>query len=236
MSLATLRTAFVDETGRTDLTKDQVIQFVNDGVRLLDRLTHFEKSDARAFIPVSSGDRKVTFSSDCRVIEKVWLVDKDDGRTEIVKSSYAELLAYYGNVEDVDPGTPEYYSPLVIRAHPESFDPSGAPFNEYSGYIDTEQSYHDIRGITFLPPVDGDYLIEVMGKFYSPSLSDTLADNWWSFNHHRAVVDAAKYVLESTYRNTEGMKDYMAALAPTITGIDYDLAEEEASDATRMEG
>ena len=236
MNIAGLRAAFVGETGRVDLSVDKVDKFINNGIRLLDEATHFAKTEARQFISVSAGDRKATFSSDCRSIGAVWVIDKIAGRTKLVRADYDKLLEYFGDVADVDPGDPEYYAALVLRAYPDTFNPAISPFDEYSDYIDTEADYHDIRGITFLPPTDEDRLIEIRGKFYSSTLDDTVTENWWSIYHERAVLDAAKYVLETTYRNTSGMADFSNALAPVLRAIDYDIAEDESAEITEMEG
>lgn len=236
MNIAGLRSKFISETGRVDLTQEQADEYINNGVRLLDEATHFAKTEARQFISVSAGDRKATFSSDCRSIGAVWVIDKVAGRTKLIRADYDKLMEYFGDVADVESGDPEYYAALVIRPYPDTFNPAIPPFDEYSDYIDTEADYHNIRGITFLPPTDEDRLIEIRGKFYSSTLDDTVTENWWSIYHERAVLDAAKYVLESIYRNRSGMADFSAAMSPVLRAIDYDIAEDESAEITEMEG
>lgn len=236
MPITTLRTLFKTTTGREDMADADIDKYINEGVKLLDMLSNFSKSPARYFTEISLGAYNVDFSSKCRVLKEVWIFEAGIGRTKLEKVDRVDLLSYYTLPSGVGKEKPKYYSPRIIRAHPDDFDPTDPPYNGYTEFIDTVVAYQNTEGITIMPPADKSYMIEVNGLFYSPELSGTVTDNWWSVNHERAVVDAGAYQYFSSLGNTEGMKDYLGRLVPVTTSIDHDAAEVEAIDVTRLEG
>ena len=237
MSLAEIRTEFIERSGREDLSNPEIDKFINDGIKTLDMLTNFEKAPARAFLVLSAGASAVNFSSECRLIKSVWVLEKQVGRFPLELVDPDALSEYYSRPSTVETGRPNYYSPRIIRAHPDTFDPSASPFIDYSEFIDTTTAYQGYRGITTMPPADKEYILEIKGKFFSPALVDTtMINNWWTVNQSEAVILGALYKYELRMRNTEGTKDHMNGLLPIITGLDLDIAEEEAANVSIMEG
>lgn len=238
MSLADLRAQFVSESGREDLSNPAIDRFINNGVRLLDRLSNFEKAPAVQRIILPANGKVVAFSSECRLIGSVFCIDSVDGRSPVTRKSYYEILSL--DTPDSTPGIPLYYAPSVLRAFPDSFDETDAAFVPYAAFIDANTAYQSYRGIHLSPLTDEEYLIEILGKFYSPTLVSggvaPVLDNWWSINNQQAIINAALYELQRSYKNTEGMNWAMSAIKETLIGLDYDDAEEESNDASVMEG
>jgi hypothetical protein len=236
MPLSDLRTDFIERTGREDLVSADIDKFINDGLKILDELSNFEKAPARAFPVLAANAYTVDFSSQCRLIKSVWVLEKQVGRFRLELVDEEELREFYSLPSTVEKGRPTYYSPRIIRAHPDTFDKGVSPYTDYTEFIDTTVDYKNYRGITVMPPADKEYVLEIRGKFFSPALTDSATDNWWSINHYDAVLLAALYKYELSMRNTEGTKDHMAGLLPILSGIDLDIAEEESVNVTRMEG
>ena len=237
MALANLRLDFIERTGREDLGNSAIDKYINDGIKTLDMLTNFDKAPARAFLVLSAGASSLDFSSECRLMKSVWVLEKSVGRFPLELVDADALSEYYSLPSTVGAGRPLYYSPRIIRAHPDTFDPGVAPYTDYSEFIDITVAYQSYRGITVMPKADKEYLIEIKGKFFSPPLVDTtMINNWWTVNQEEAVLLAALYRYEIGMRNTEGSKDHMNGLLPIITGLDLDIAEEEAANVSIMEG
>ena len=95
----------------------------------------------------------------------------------------------------------------------------------------------DTRGVIFGPPADHEYMLEIYGKWYSVALTDLVPDNNWSIFFPETVLAAALYKLNLIkYRNSEGAKDFATEISLTLQGLDYDRAEEDSVQITKMEG
>lgn len=86
------------------------------------------------------------------------------------------------------------------------------------------------------PPLDNTLTIQVEGLFQSDPLVSDTDENFWSTNHPFTLVHAALLKLEELYRNTEGVKDWTAAVERVTVPLNMDLIEEEMSDISEMEG
>jgi hypothetical protein len=239
-TLTELRATFKSETGRDDLSPVNIDKYLNDGIRMLDRLSSFQFSPAEQYVPVAINDRNINLSSDCTAIEKVWLIDSTTGRKKLVLVSKDYMIEEYGDLSAQTPGPPEFYCPRIVRPTPISFDPTIAPYSSYSQYIDVikaTSNYQTYRGLTIAPKADKAYLLAIEGKFFSPALSDTVTTNWWAYNHPTAVIQAAMYQLYGTsYKNAEASKHIAGLLKDALTSMDMDIASEEAADVDKMEG
>ena len=234
MTIAELRAAFKTRSGDAGLTNAEIDVFINAGLKLLDFMTEFAHAPARAFILAAIGTKQDQFSSICRAVQEVWGVHKLNGRHKLEKVRYRDLRAEYADLDSVSNGKPLYYAPGLLRATPHTFDPS--TLADYSAYIDTVSSDFQYRSVTFMPPCDEEYLIEVHGLFHSPELSDTNTQNWWSVNYSEAVLNAALYHFEISFRNTEGANDYLKAVTLVTNEISNDKYEEDAAEISVMEG
>lgn len=76
--------------------------------------------------------------------------------------------------------------------------------------------------IHIAPTPDKTYSLEVEGTFYTKPLYDDTDTSFWSIRFPNTLVHAACYQLEVFYRNTEGAKDWMAAIMQVVEGLDND--------------
>lgn len=237
MTISELRTIFMERSGDINLLNSDIDNFINNGIKLLDRITEFTHAPAKLYQKLTTlGTKTVSFSADCRVLREVWIIDKVDGRIELEKIPDANLRTYYNNFADLSNAKPAYYATTSLRDFPESFNPADSAYVDYADYIDTIDSDFNFRGITILPPIDKEYLIELIGKFNSSLLSDTITQNWWSVNQHEMVIIAGLYYFELSLRNTEGSKDYLRAIETLVSQLNNDTYEEDFANPVSMEG
>jgi len=242
MDLLEVRAEFVKRSGRYDLvvdTTDWVDNganlYINSGQRFLDRLDTVPKSWGRRFIEVTSGEYYVTFQF-CRAIKEAWVMNTE-ARSKLDKQDISDLREFYASpVGELTSGTPVYYAPAVLRPIPDSL--TAAASEAISGFDDIllTSTHYEYNGVIFYPPADGTYTIEVWGLFYSPSLDDNDDESYWSITHPEVLLMAAMHQLEIAYRNTEGAKDWLAAINLEVGGIGRDFVEEHIAEVSQMEG
>lgn len=96
--------------------------------------------------------------------------------------------------------------------------------------------YQTYNGIVLMPPSDSTYAIEIEGHFYSATLTNDTDETFWTVQHPTLLYAAVMRELEIIHRNTEGRKDWEAAIQSMMVGLDMDGVAEESSDANVMEG
>lgn len=246
MNLLEVRTWFVQESGRYDLVVDTATyadnganRYINTGVRLLDRLQITPFTEGHNWQSAATGIKHVVFGFAFRSVEAMFATKISDGsRTELAKKTLKEIkeLHFQYLAGDAETGTPLYYCPGVFRLAPE-LEQTGDVLTVPAEYLDyIGESPARYTGVLFHPPCDEDYAMEVWGKVYSQDLSVDTDENWWTFNHPELVVMAAQLMLEKMMRNTEGVKDWIAAIKMELQGIDFDLVEEDVANITCMGG
>ena len=234
-TIVELRLLFADRSGDINILDADIDRYVNSGIELLDTLTEFSHAPAKYYGELAIGDSFHNFGSRSRVVKEVWILEEDGTRSKLEKVTHAELMERYSPPNDVDAGKPLYYAININRAFPTSFDETTLPA-AFQPFIDTVAADYSIDGVIFRPPADAIYVLEVIGKFHSPTLSDAYTENWWSVNYPDLTLLAAMYQLVTLYRNSEGAKDYMNTMATVINGISNDKAEEDAVDYQVMRG
>lgn len=236
MIIADVRTEYKTRTGDSNLTDAQIDRKINAAIKLLDKLTHFEHAPARYFEKLTAvGTHIVQLTAACRQIDSVWIIELGEGRTRLEKVNYDWLRAEYSDFTDITNDTPVYYA-LAVNRDTEGFNPADASLVDYAAYIDTVDADKSSRAIEIMPPIDKEYLLEVHGKFYSHTLSDSHTENWWTLNYLELVLNAALYLYEIDLRNTEGANDYLRMVKLEVDELSKDTAEEATVDATVMEG
>lgn len=237
MTLGDLSEKFVAMSGRLDLQDDVTLPpswWINQGQRFLDRLVDGRRALARWFKTLSPGDIAVAVPG-LRVITEVWVADLES-RTRLEKASLRDLrLRYPAPFHTLATGRPLYYAPASLRAVPDNSTISQLDY--YSGYGDVLLGNQpEFNGVLVLPPVDKGYQLELMGKFYSPELTSESDTSYWASEHPMLLLWAALYQLEVSYRNTEGAKDWLAAIESELALIDRDMADEAQIDVAEMDG
>lgn len=239
MNLLEIREWFRRESGRHDLVKDDgsnngADAYINAGQRYLDRLVEFKKSQGRQFVEVSAGTYSVQINT-ARVIETVWVMNTDS-RTELDPLTINEASTKYPQpFPDIGQGRPIYWYAGQARIVPESDRNDGG--QGIASYQDIIYGPHyDLDMVTFLPPPDGDYTIEVRGKFYSPKLVNDTDLSEWSVSHDQVLVLAALRAVEIFQRNTQGVRDWEDAIVRELGPFENDFILEETYKMSQMQG
>jgi hypothetical protein len=244
VNLGEIRRQFVNESGRHDLVVDTegyadngANFYINAGQRLLDRLDQVPKNSARVFKLAAAGDYGVTFPS-CRAVQEVWIGDTSS-RGKIEKISMQELRSFYYDrpMEQIARSLPLKWAPIWARTIPDRI--VFASIDALTGYVDvpvdvpTRQIYN---GVLWMPPAEKQYQVEVVGMFYTADLTEDSHVSYWTEVHPELLVLGALAVLETTYRNRQGLSDAMAAISLFIEKIGFDTVDEEIADMDELEG
>jgi hypothetical protein len=250
MNYLDIRNKFIELSGRYDLTNNDQTDsgadfFLNAGQKYLDRLMDSGKMVAR-FPSLLSAGTFIVKSVGVRSIKEVWAANAD-GKYPLIPDTLQKLREEYSEEFSAVPqGAPKYYAPAVFRPFPDTLATSTGMYNvsDILLYNATAPSQHfNYNGIVIMPPPDGIYTIEIVGLFYSPTLYATLADgtwtqsaSYWTEVHPETLIAAALFKLEGFYRNTEGAKDFKATVMDDMTGLDFDLVEEDLTGTLQMGG
>ena len=255
MDLLTFRELFRNWSGRYDLVNDDFSDngadfLINAGQRYLDRLVDIPKAIGRVFAGVSQGDYIVTFQ-DCRSILEVWSIGtKTDGsynRLPLTKYTMKGLRGvdrltletnYVEMFSDISQDRPTYYAVAQLRMQPDTTSQAGNGAGGIAGFMDVMGSGHETyNGIIFMPPADASYTIEIVGNFYSKTLSEDTDVSHWSEVHPEILLMATMRQAEIFHRNTAGVLDWTSAINDLVIGIDMDgVAEDIADDNSQMVG
>lgn len=252
MTLQQIREKFINESGRFDLVSDTTPGsfadnganfFVQAGLRLLDMMQETPKSLQTYRKDISIGDYGLEFKH-CRTIEAVEMMNATDDRFSLELKSLSWMRDEYGDVpSDVTQGAPAYYSPVANVLSPDQYALTVANYTD-----DFTYDYYDITfkadgvvpweytGILWMPPTDSVYTCVVHGFFFSLMENDTDV-SYWSVAFPELLVMATNLALETFYRNTEGVKDWLGAIRLWLKGIDDDLVRQEMARAgNQMKG
>jgi len=250
MNLLEFRQLFRTLTGRYDLVNEDGSDnganfFINAGQKYLDRAADIPQSIGRVFKDVVAGQFLVMFQSSRSILE-VWCTGpNDDGdivRLPLRKYPMNELRGvdprtleqYYTNMfSDMDQDRPTYYSPAMLRLQVDSTGGTGG----IGGFMDVlAEGHQSYNGIVFLPPADDEYVIEVVGNFYSLEMSSDTDHTYWTDVQPNILIHATMREVEIMHRNREGVADWTSAVQEGVVGIDMDGVAESSVDATEMEG
>lgn len=159
----------------------------------------------------------VTLDADNRVVR----IDYDDDEEGCQLKPVSRQTLEVELVEDgavAASGKPCYYALDVVRD---------------TGITEADTT---IRGLLIGPPADAYYTLSVLGIFRFDLLEGDTDTNYWTDEWPTLLLYAALYTLESFYRNTAGMQDWMKAMNVIIFGIECDKVEEEVYNINQMRG
>ena len=248
MEYKDVRKKFVELSGRYDLvnpdwTDNGADFFFEAGQKMLDMMQDSKKMQAKSVQLVTAGTILVK-TTGLRSIIEVKVGTTDVGLVPLERKTLSELKGYYEmQLSSVDQGEPAYFAPTSLRPYPDTtLAATWASYYDVDDVVlgDTHYTYD---GIILMPPPDGSYYVSIYGLYYSPTLTATCASgtwtqtkSFWSEVHPALLIQAALYELEVFYRNTEGAKDWDAALTKTMMQLDYDAAHGESVDINQMQG
>lgn len=79
--------------------------------------------------------------------------------------------------------------------------------------------------------------IDGSGTLGGSQSGTTITESWWTRMEPFALVYATNWFIETSYRNTEGSKDWMNSLMEVLKGVDLDMAMNEGgSQINQMRG
>jgi hypothetical protein len=231
----------VDPSDWSDGTYLSADWIINTAIKMLDSIQPNKSSVGRHQEDVADGDYTLEITL-AKAIKDVWMVD-DDGRYKLVKEDFDFIKDTYSDIDaDLDTGEPYYWAPNIIGLSPAQSALTSSNYTSTFTYdgedimFGDEGNFFAYNGIIWMPPADGTYTCIVVADFFSKELSADADTNYWTDQYPMAVIYASCWVLESTLRNTEGMKDWMGALMTVLTGIDHDLVEQEIAGVPAMVG
>ena len=237
MNLGELRKLFVERSGGSDLVNSDNSDnganfFIQSGQRTLDRMLEIDKSWARSFKTLVSGDYYAMFKG-CRAVKGVW-ISTSESRVKLEKISLEEMRDLYTKGPDeVETGSTLYYSIISLRTFPND-DNVIVDYLQGSKLIDTTTSDFEYTGIIFLPPPSGDAQLEVFGLFRNTLLENDSDENYWTMENPDILLIATLYRLEVDYRNTEGANDWMRALQFEVENLDKDWVESDIAEVSQI--
>jgi hypothetical protein len=248
-----------DLSGRYDLVDDDGSDlgranfFLNAGIRYLDRICSVKKSVGRHFTKRTEGTFLVPFTQ-ARTIQTVWMAN-GDGRFELTPMPLGEMLGQFSKaLGDEDKGVPKYWAPACLRPIPEAWTQGDLDnLGDLAGFLDvTVNGNQNYNGVIIMPPLDGTYLVEVWGKWYSTEARETaleaggvldpevlegqISTNYWSDQHPELVVLGAMRTMEMFNRNMQGSKELDAQIQGMVDEIEKDMVEEETAHIDQMKG
>lgn len=234
MKLSEIHDEFQYFSGRTDLSDARMTMFVNSGQRYLDRLDEIPKSIGKIVRTVDIGDWFLTFK-ECRAIQEIYMTG-DEGRWRLEKRELGWLMLEYSDlIADLDTGAPRYYAPAILRMIPQ--DLTSVTMSKFVGeVVQTSIKHFEYNGILWMPPTDETVVVEVQGLFYTEKLANDDDESFWSVMHEDLLLMAAFRALEVFYRNTEGRKDWEAAIRDEVTTLGMDAVEEDIAGISQIEG
>lgn len=248
MSLLTARTKFVKLSGRYDLVSSPTAftpdnganAYIQAGQKFLDDLQ--ETKFYWYKINLSIGQAVVDLSF-ARAIKEVWIADATS-RTQLEKKDLGWIKENYnGPIASLDRGTPLYYARAVNTMAPQQAALTTANYSAAFTYgfediiFANETGYQgSYDSILIAPPTDAVITIEVLGKFFSNTLSADADENFWTRQYEDTLVWAALRQLDISYRNFEGAASYEDAIMKDTLGIDKNLVDEDISGVLQIEG
>lgn len=250
MEYKDIRRKFVEISGRydlvnTDWTDNGADFFLNLGQRYLDRMFDEGGSIARYPVIMTVG-QFIAKTVGIRAIHEVWAANAD-GKFQLEAWTLAGLKEEYSEeFSSVTSGQPTYFAPAILRPAPDTLASVAGMYNvsDLLVYNPTAPAQHfNYNGVVVMPPVDQTYTIELLGLFYSPTLSATLSGtvwtqtmSFWSEVHPEVLIAAAIYRMHSLYNNTGAAADYKSMLFEDLTNLDRDLAEQMLIGDLKLEG
>lgn len=256
MNLGEIRQLFIDRSGRHDLVVDPSTgdytdnganAYINSAQKYLDKKVNIVNSEARLFKKIASGTHGIVFQNS-RIIREVWCANTTS-RWWLEKADYSELrgkpdlealrevAGFTSPPGSLDTGPPLAYAQAKIRVTPEPGTLTMEDLGLIGSYGDVVLGdYKTYNGIIFLPPADGEYMIEVVGNFHQPNLSTDSDTSVWTELYSDLLLMATMRQLEIFYRNTEGVRDWNNVIADELIDIDFDIVEQESIGSSQMEG
>lgn len=251
MSLVSARTEFARLSGRHDLVTDfgggdytdnGADWFIQRGLDELDLMLPLPKSEKQYKVDLTADSYLLTVQ---RIIalHEVWMANAD-GRWQLEEKDEQWMKDSYPTpYSDLTGARPKYYTQMRSELSPDLKDLRSDDYTsqftfDYQDVLfhtDDTPHYKKIRVIV-MPPSDETFTASVVGRFLSEEISEESDENFWTYNHEDLVVLAAMMMMEKTFRNMTGVREYREEIMNKLTLIDKGAAEQEQYNINQMEG
>lgn len=242
MNLREFRKLLVETSGRYDLCNDDGSdaggnRFIQLGQKHLETITHWDKVQATlnfTLVGVSN-----FMLPNLRTLDYVAArVATTDRFTELVRVSLAEARKHVMDQIQSTNGLPLFYT--IFRGRGQVGEATADNFfslTETFQDVLVSQNYN-AAGVLLTPVLTSTAIVhvEVSGLFREPKLADDLDTNFWLEEHHNILLWATLREMEVMYRNTQGVKDWDAAIGSALTALEMDAVMDESNQISRMEG
>jgi hypothetical protein len=237
MGLLAFRTYMVNKTGRLDLVASDgsyddngADAVINEACRMLDRQVEFSKTSDRLFPTLDAGDYYLEFQN-CHYVSEVW-VNNATGRSKLERRDLNWLKQEYDStIAATTAGTPKYWAPARLRSSDSTDKDSLAAFFNH-----VSTNWKSYEGIIILGPADEDLVVEVVGQFFSVTLSDDDDENYWTSQQQELLVLACLHEMELLNRNLSGAQEILAMIKYKLRLIDQAQVSEDIIDITQIAG
>lgn len=227
-ALLEIRQRFIEQTGRYDLVSDLAPNytdnganyFIEEGRKFLDILAPGFGLEELTLELTFSASEYIKNISNSRSILRVRLSDADEGENYLNKYTLSALRRKWGidaQLANVDEGVPIDYAIGNLRD---------------GSTIDT--TTEAVRALFVMPPADDTYTVYVEGIFFSAILTNDTDVNYWSIAWPSLLIEAARYKLEESIRNSAGMQDHLNTLNLHLGKIDDDVVYQENVDINHL--
>lgn len=252
MSLLTVRTRFIQASGRYDLvvnaaggnySNNGADIFIQAGQRILDALSEFSHAPKREQVTLAAGEYQ-KFLQHCISADEVWLTDLVTN--ERIELNYMRLNEFRDLIgEEMSATTadkPFMWTVGVVDLSPDHYvndiaDQADITFDNMGLlYADSSIPSYTARNICVYPKADVAYGLTIVGKFYSRPLTADASVSYWTEQFPEALVTAAQFVLESHYRNHEASREFMEQLKLYMRSEKMEVIKQEMATGRQMEG
>lgn len=244
MPFSTIKILLLEASGRHDL-------FETSGTTLLNALAKAATQYLDLRFGESAGIAESWYKKDVvagtvllqipgvRSISEVWITDSEGVATQLVKMNFKDMkVAYPEQSTDIDQGQPIYYAILAHKLAPSQHTLTALANTDFTNDDEFTLYGNQVtqKAIAIMPPPDATYTVSVKGVFFSAFPTADADENFWITNFPIVFVNAIMRELEIFYRNFEGARTWTAAINEVLGGVDNDLAEQDSTAPSVMEG
>lgn len=231
-ALSAIRTQLALITGRRGLASDTTLsdRVINEACRYLEARQDTPQSRRRHFAKPASGVYVIDLTS-LRSVVNIWISD-GSGRYQLDHIEY-DNAKREGLISEVfTAGQPTAYALIPAGRSPAQEASTSSDFTtaEYDAdaWGDVKfGSMFEYHRILVLPPTDGSWTFDILGKFWPTTLTDNTDVNWWTINSPSSVAYAAAMILDLERGNSEGAQHWADTAVIGMRNIDIQLVEEE---------
>ena len=240
-NISTLYTRFIEKTGRRDITTGaRFWEYVNLATDYLDRLaSHHKRSKVQVFQTVAGTN--IIQMTRHRAVERVYIADTTDGRTELQFKTMDWILKNFADVPQAESSRsrPLYWTAPALTLAPDQDSTTKATLTAASN-VDLESIlfhpdysaqdfHHDLYGILLFPVPDVAYTCQVVFDSFEATITADNQENYWSVNHEGLLMNALRRQLEIEDRNQSGRREFDQVISAEVQQVTIDLYFQEAA-------